>query len=87
MHLSQDQLTELLDDAKQQVEIGATYRHYKSADMVYKVKDVVIEEATNRPCVIYQANYGSKITFSRPLDVWLEKIDHNGSLVSRFTKI
>ena len=33
MKLSQDQLSALIETAKQQVEIGAKYRHYKSEEM------------------------------------------------------
>lgn len=87
MHLSQDQLLELLNNAKQKVAVGALYRHYKAADMVYKVKDIVLQESNNEPCVIYQAQYGKRITFSRPVDVWLENVELEGRLVPRFTKI
>lgn len=87
MHLSQDELSELIIKAKQKVEVGARYRHYKSKDMIYRVEDVVIQEVDNEPCVIYQAQYGDKITFSRPVAVWLEKIEIKGKLVRRFTKI
>jgi hypothetical protein len=86
MKLSQDELTERLNAAKQQVEIGAVYRHYKSPDMTYKVKDIVIQEADNEPCVIYQALYGGYLTFSRPVHVWLESVAVAGKLVPRFTK-
>ncbi len=87
MHLIQDELSELLNRAKQQVEVGGFYTHYKSKDMVYKVKDVVIQESDNRPCVIYQAQYGNKLTFSRPLDAWLQKVEVDDTLKPRFTKI
>lgn len=87
MYLSQDELSEVISKAKQQVTVGALYTHYKSKDMVYRVKDVVIQESDNQPCVIYQAQYGNKLTFSRPLSVWLEKVEINGDLVHRFTKL
>lgn len=87
MHLSQNELSELLESAKQKVEIGSLYRHYKSEHMTYRVKDIVVQEADNAPCVIYQAQYGNKISFSRPVKVWLEKVGHDGRMVPRFTKI
>lgn len=87
MHLTQDELTDALDNAKQKVEVGARYRHYKSPDMVYVVKDIVIQEADNEPCVIYQAQYGNHITFSRRVDVWLEKVEYDNNVVPRFTKL
>ncbi len=87
MYLSQDELTERLDTAKQQVEIGTVYQHYKSADMTYEVKDIVIQEVDDEPCVIYEALYGNHITFSRPVKVWLESVTVEGQLVKRFTKL
>ncbi len=87
MHLSQDELSELIKEAKQKIEVDAHYRHYKSADMTYRVKDIVIQEADNTPYVIYQAEYGNKITFSRPVSIWLETVEFEGKLTPRFTKI
>lgn len=87
MKLSQDQLTERLKTAKKQVEVGAKYRHYKSTDMTYEVKDIVIQEVDNEPCVIYKALYGNQITFSRTVKVWLESVDVDGTLTARFTKL
>lgn len=87
MHLTQDELSEALKDAKQKVAIGAVYRHYKSSDMTYRVKDIVIHEADNEPHVVYQAEYGNKITFTRPVSVWLEKVTYGGRLVPRFTEV
>jgi len=87
MHLSQDELTELLKKAQQEVSVGAKYRHYKSPELTYIVKDIVIQEVDEEPCVIYQAQYGNKITFSRPVNVWLEKVEFGGEAVPRFTKI
>lgn len=87
MRLSQDELTELLSTAKRQVEVGAKYKHYKSDDMIYEVKDIVIQEVDNEPCVIYKALYGNRITFSRTVKVWLETVDFEGKLSPRFTKL
>jgi hypothetical protein len=87
MRLSQDELSELIKEANQNVEIGARYVHYKSPDMTYEVKDIIIQEADNEPCVIYQANYGNRITFSRPVKVWLENVEHGGKILPRFVKI
>jgi hypothetical protein len=87
MKLSQDELTERLNIAKQQIEIGAKYRHYKSPDMAYEVKDIVIQEADNEPCVIYQALYANQITYSRTVSVWLESVEVENKLVPRFTRL
>jgi len=55
------------------------YRHYKSPDMTYKVVAIVIQEADNRPAVVYQAEYGEKITFVRPLSVWFQTVELGGA--------
>lgn len=85
--LSQNELSERLKIAKTLIEIGATYRHYKSADMMYEVKDIVIQEADNEPCVIYRALYGNHITFSRPVKSWIEMVEAEGRPTTRFTKL
>ena len=87
MHKSQDELSQLRQDGGRKVEIGGVYRHYKSPDMMYVVKDIVIQESDNQPCVIYQALYGNKITFSRPLCVWLENVKTDTGIVPRFVRI
>jgi hypothetical protein len=84
MKASEEDLLKQLQDAKEVIEIGATYRHYKSPDMTYVVKDIVIQEADNQPCVIYQAQYGLGLTFARPVSVWLEMVEFGGETVPRF---
>ena len=85
--LSQHQLKSLLAQAKASVEIGAPYQHYKSPDMVYIVKDIVINEVDNQPYVVYQAQYGERITFARPVSVWVETVEYNGIEMPRFKKV
>ncbi len=87
MHLSEDDLLDILETAKQKIEVGGFYRHYKSPDMIYEVRDIVIQEANNEPSIIYRAQYGKGITFSRPASVWLEEVELEGGVVQRFTKI
>lgn len=83
--LSQDELSARLASATQQVEVGAEYEHYKH--MRYKVIAVALIEATNEPCVVYQAQYGERATFVRPLEDWLAQVDVEGRLVPRFAKV
>lgn len=87
MKAPEENLLQQLNDAKAVVEIGATYRHYKSAEMTYVVKDIVFQEADMQPCVIYQAQYGLGLTFSRPVSVWLEMVDFEGESVPRFKRV
>lgn len=83
--LNQDQLAATLADAKAKVRIGARYEHYKK--LAYVVRDIALLEATNEPCVIYQAEYGEHITFIRPITSWLETVEVNGNTAPRFRRI
>lgn len=84
-HESQAQLSARLAEAARQVTVGARYMHYKQ--LSYKVVALALREEDNEPCVVYQAEYGDHITFTRPVTSWLEEVDVNGKKVRRFTKI
>lgn len=83
---SQQEISQDIKSAMMRVEIGAVYRHYKDEDKMYCVNAIGLHTETNDLYVIYQAQYGERITFVRPLSVWLETISWQGKLVSRFVK-
>lgn len=83
--LSEDELVQLLNDARQMVRVGATYRHYKGND--YRVVDLAILTEGDGVGVIYKALYGEHIVFVRPLQSWCEDAEHDGKVVTRFQKI
>lgn len=82
---SQQQLATRLADAATKVTVGGRYEHYKKH--IYKVLRVALREEDCEPCVIYQAEYGERLTFIRPVTSWLETVDINGQPIKRFTKI
>lgn len=86
MHKSQEELQIRLDRAKELVAIGAEYVHFKSPDMRYIVKDLVINVNDTDVWVVYQALYGENIVFIRSLDEWCEKVKIDQKTVSRFTR-
>lgn len=86
-HKEQLELAQEIEHAQSLVTVGAEYRHYKSRDKVYKVIGLGFLEATDELCVIYQAQYDQKLTFLRPLPVWLETVEWEEKTVPRFTKI
>ena len=86
-HVEQLVLAKQIEEAKKKVSIGADYQHYKGREKVYKVLGFGFTEANDELCVIYQAQYGEKLTFLRPLTIWLERVEWEGRLVSRFSKI
>jgi hypothetical protein len=85
-HKGEETLIAEIEKAKSLVSVGGFYTHYKNPDKQYKVTEIAILEATDELCVIYQAQYGEKLTFARPLASWLETIKWQNNLVPRFTK-
>lgn len=85
-HKSQQQIKHEIELASRQVEIGAVYAHYKNPDMTYIVKQIAYDTETEELCVVYEAEYGERLTFVRPLRVWLEKAEWQGERVPRFVK-
>lgn len=83
--LSQQTLAQRLADAATKVAVGAEYVHYKQNR--YTVLSLALLEATLEPCVVYQALYGERLVFIRPLTDWLAKVEYQGKKVTRFTKI
>ena len=79
-----------LEQAKNQIEIGAKYQHTKSGGQ-YLVLNLVIQEDTEEIRVIYQEiNHQPAIVWSRSFegpDGWIIPTKINGKLVPRFTKI
>lgn len=88
-HKSGHELKSKLARASKSVEIGAYYTHYKNTEHQYKVIALAINEADDKPCVVYQAKYQdlANVTFVRPLDSWLEFIEVNGDKIPRFNKV
>lgn len=84
--LTQKQLASLLVDAQEKVEIGSMYVHYKN-QLNYLVVDLAIQESDMSVVVVYKADYGDGLRFTRPLEAWLENIKWQGKIVPRFKKI
>ncbi len=86
-HLSPEELSELLADAAQAVEVGARYVHFKDPTRQYAVTGLGVAEADESVAVIYQALYGERITFVRPLASFTASVELDGTAVPRFTKV
>jgi hypothetical protein len=58
------------------------YRHYKGA--LYKVLHVARHSETEEELVVYQALYGERGIWVRPLAMFTETVDHGNRLIPRF---
>lgn len=81
---TQEQLIKKLAEARRQVTVGARYMHYKQS--LYKVLAIALREADNEPCVVYQAEYGDRLTWIRPVASWMEMVEVDTKTVPRFIK-
>jgi len=59
------------------------YRHFKGRE--YQVLSVARHSETQEPMVVYQALYGEREIWVRPLSMWNEEIARNGVTCRRFT--
>ncbi|GGJ81396.1 DUF1653 domain-containing protein [Pseudomonas matsuisoli] len=61
------------------------YRHYKGAE--YRVLDTVRHSETEEVLVLYQALYGERGLWVRPLSMFVESVEVDGELLPRFALI
>lgn len=86
-HSSELSLVSRISNAKRLVSVGSLYYHYRTPNLFYRVNDIVVNEETEQPVVIYEAQYGDKITWARSLDKWLDEIEYQDTFVKRFTEV
>lgn len=51
------------------------YHHFKDATKTYTILGVAMHTETEEILVIYQAQYGEKKIFARPIDMFLGDVD------------
>lgn len=82
------QLLSELDNLKQRINVGDKFYHFKHPESFYIVVAVGFIENNEEPCIVYQAEYGDKITWVRTEDEFFAKVTlEDGSEVDRFTKV
>ncbi len=84
---SQDELAKEMKEVKKHVEEGGIYCHYKNPDKKYKVLAIGFFESSEKLCVVYKSLYGSGIVWVRGIEVFTDKVDVGGKLVSRFHEV
>lgn len=70
---------------KRTIRPGARYRHFKGKD--YRVLYVARHSETLEEMVVYQQLYGEMGIWVRPLEMFLETVEHGGKQVYRFAEI
>ena len=61
------------------------YRHFKGNE--YRLLCVARHSETLEPMVVYQALYGDRGGWVRPLSMWDETVERDGAVYKRFTYI
>ncbi len=61
------------------------YRHFKGNE--YRLLCVARHSETLEPMVVYQALYGDRGVWVRPLSMWDETVERDGTVYKRFTYI
>ncbi|WP_010246391.1 DUF1653 domain-containing protein [Acetivibrio cellulolyticus] len=67
------------------IKTGKRYRHFKGKD--YLVLYVAKHSETLEEMVVYQALYGERGIWVRPLEMFMGQKEVNGKLVNRFEEI
>lgn len=65
----------------QEIKIGK-YRHFKGNE--YEVLYVAKHSETLEQMVVYRALYGEREVWVRPLNMWNELVEYNGTVQPRF---
>ncbi|AFS78802.1 hypothetical protein DUF1653 [Gottschalkia acidurici 9a] len=70
---------------KHKININKKYKHFKGNE--YLVLHLAKHSETEEDLVVYQALYGEKGIWVRPLSMFTEQVEVNGEIVSRFKEI
>ena len=72
-------------EANRTIKPGAKYRHFKGNEylVLYQAK----HSETLEDMVVYQALYGERGIWVRPLNMFLEMVEVEGRMVERFREI
>ena len=61
------------------------YRHFKGG--VYRLVGIAKDSETLEEMVVYQAMYGDRQMWVRPMSMFFGKVDRDGKVFDRFTEI
>lgn len=67
------------------IKVGQKYKHFKGNE--YLVLHLAKHSETEQDMVVYQALYGERGIWVRPISMFEEKVEMNGEMVNRFEEI
>jgi hypothetical protein len=85
-HKDEENIANKIIAAEKRVAVGGRYKHSKTGNE-YIVTDLATLESTEEVGVIYQAEYGNRLKWIRPINNFLEKIELNGKNTPRFVRV
>jgi hypothetical protein len=85
-HTDESILEKSLNTIRQTIIPGSKYYHHKNPNLFYKVIDICLNEADEKPYVIYLALYGKNLLWTRSFEKWCENVVHDGKLTPRFIR-
>jgi hypothetical protein len=91
MDLSQEELTAKLNTVVN-VNVGKFYYHWKDDTKLYYVMAIGLNKETLEPVIIYRAQYGNNIVWTRSYSDWNQSVsrpDNDGNIIvtPRFTPV
>jgi hypothetical protein len=86
-HQTEDELQRAIRNAKEEVEVGGIYYHYKTPDKYYVVESIGFLESSEEICVVYRALYDKGIVWVRTLENFTEMVGGNLMWKKRFMKV
>jgi hypothetical protein len=86
-HKPEQDLKQDLRVVGEQVEVGSRWQHYKDPAYSYRILGHAINEETDEPWIVYQAEYGECVKFIRRAAGFLSMVEVDGQNVPRFARV
>lgn len=78
----EEKIKDSINSTERTLKTGSIYKHFKGNE--YLVLHLAKHSETLEDLVVYQALYGERGIWVRPLNMFLEQVEVNGKLLNRF---